>query len=109
MYEVKNKVIEYRDSRLTLAILNPRLKTVIINFLVPVTLGSFIYILFRSKHLLVFHWFNSLGLYPVILTARQYFNIYEQIPAWLIYSLPNGLWAYSFMFLIINLLAITFK
>ncbi len=74
-------------------------KVIIVNFVVPITVGAFIYLLFREKHLLVFHWLNALGLYPAILNARQHI-ISDRLPAWVIYSLPNGLWSYSFMFFI---------
>jgi len=100
MHELKNKTFYFRDGNVRTAKIKQHLKTALIHFVLPVSLGSLIYLLFRSKHLLIFHWFNALGLYPAILAARQHIIIFEQTPSWLIYSLPNGLWAYSFMFFI---------
>ena len=70
------------------------------NFILPISIGTFIYLLFRPLHITVFHWANTLGIYCTIIEARTFYDIGHLIPEWAIYSLPNGLWAYSFMFFI---------
>lgn len=76
-------------------------KKVILNFILPITAGTIIYLLFRDKHLLVFHWADRVGVYLHILDARQLFaDLAKYLPHATIYSLPNGLWAYSFVFFI---------
>ena len=73
-------------------------KLLIIHFVLPITIGTLIYLLFRPTHLTVFHWVEALGLYSLILKARAFLDISYYMPEWFVYSLPNGLWAYSFMF-----------
>jgi hypothetical protein len=66
----------------------------------PVATGTLIYLLFRPVNLTVFHWAETVGLYSFILKARHFFIIGNYMPEWIRFSLPNGLWAYSFMFFI---------
>ncbi len=73
-------------------------KLLLINFILPISFGTLIYLLFRPLHLTVFHWANTIGLYSNINKTRALFDIGYLMPEWVIYSLPNGLWAYSFMF-----------
>lgn len=59
--------------------------------------GGLLYILFRSKSLIMFSWANSLGLDTQISLARETTSTYKQlIPEWVIYSLPDGLWSYAY-------------
>lgn len=79
-------------------------KKIFLNFALPITLGTLIYLLFRDKNLLVFHWANALGVYLPITEIRPLFaGMSNYLPPAIIYSLPNGLWAYSFMFFITNI------
>ena len=73
-------------------------KLLFIHFIFPISVGTMIYLLFRPVHLNVFHWAETLGLYNVILNARNLIGFNHYMPEWFIYSFPNGLWAYSFMF-----------
>jgi len=75
-------------------------KIMFIHFILPISLGTMIYLLFRPLHLTVFHWAETMGLYNFILSTRSLISFYSYIPEWVIYSLPNGLWSYSFMFFI---------
>ncbi len=76
------------------------LKLTTIHFIVPILLGTLIYLLFRPLHLNVFHWLNAVGLYDSILSLR-YLTSNLILPDWVVFSLPNGLWSYSFMFFIL--------
>jgi hypothetical protein len=73
-------------------------KLFILHFILPISIGTLIYLLFRPTHLTVFHWAETLGFYSLILKARALIDISYYMPEWFVYSLPNGLWAYSFMF-----------
>ncbi len=73
-------------------------KLLLINFILPISFGTLIYLLFRPLHLTVFHWAQTIGMYSTVIKARALFDIGYLMPEWVIYSLPNGLWAYSFMF-----------
>jgi hypothetical protein len=75
-------------------------KLLYLHFILPIAIGTLIYLLFRPVNLTVFHWAERVGLYSVILKARDLFTIGDYMPEWIRYSLPNGLWAYSFMFFI---------
>ncbi len=77
---------------------NKYYKLLLVNFILPISIGTLIYLLFRPLHLTVFHWANTIGLYSSVIKARALFDIGYLMPEWFVYSLPNGLWAYSFMF-----------
>ena len=63
------------------------------------SLGGLIYIIYRDKSLLMFDWFNSIGISSEIDELRNLFQG-EGIYGWVKYSLPDGLWIFSYMFLI---------
>jgi hypothetical protein len=86
-----------KDPRIKMRIYH---KLLFIHFILPISIGTLIYLAFRPVHLTVFHWAETLGFYSLILKARTLFDIGYLIPEWVIYSLPNGLWSYSFMFFI---------
>jgi len=67
----------------------------IIALLFPVVLGGLIYIIFRTEKLLMFHWFEYLRLSDEINLIKNLRNIYS-FPGWFIYSLPDGLWVFSY-------------
>lgn len=73
-----------------------KLRLALYNSILPLILGAFIYISFRSNSLLMFRWFNLLHLDFVVVYLRKniYFHI-AKLPSWLIYSLPDALWVYS--------------
>jgi hypothetical protein len=61
----------------------------------PIIIGGLIYVLFRSDSLLMFKWFEFLGLSNIVYIVRESvtnINLFD----WVIYSLPDGLWVYSF-------------
>tara|TARA_R110002049_G_C9172462_1_gene562054 strand:+ start:5790 stop:6227 length:438 start_codon:yes stop_codon:yes gene_type:complete len=77
--------------------MNKRLVNVVINVISPLTLGGFIYILFRSKTLLMFNWFDVIGFTYHIQTLRDIVNsVNYYLPQWIYFSLPDGLWTYAF-------------
>jgi len=76
-------------------------KQIILKVLLPLLIGGMIYILFRQDNLKMFDWLNYLGLEPVIKFLRA--NITLELPDWIIYSLPDGIWIFALMNLMIIL------
>lgn len=61
-------------------------------------LGGSIYICFRSESILLFKWFDNIGLSNEInLIRTKTLPFAEAIPEWCIYSLPDGLWLFSYV------------
>lgn len=68
-----------------------------IHCITPLFIGGVFYILFRSNTLNMFNWFEILGIDQIIKDLRgSFLSLKPIIPEWIIYSLPNGLWVYSF-------------
>jgi hypothetical protein len=63
--------------------------------------GGLIYIFLRPSEYLFFTWPKNLGL-GQWLNFSNYFSgsLYQLLPAWFIYSFPNGLWAFAYSLLI---------
>lgn len=67
------------------------------NFFIPISIGCLIYVFFRSKQLLLFHWIKFIGFHGLVDTIRHYtLPLKNILPNWVYFSLPNGLWVYSF-------------
>ena len=65
--------------------------------LLPILIGGFLYILFRSEHLTMFRWFKALSLNHGISFLRTISNHFVgNLPDWFLYSLPDGLYLFSF-------------
>ena len=62
-------------------------------------MGGLIYIGFRDKSLLMFDWFNHMGLTHHIDSFRSLFNS-DGVYGWVKNSLPDGLWLFAYMFLV---------
>ena len=77
-------------------------KQLFIGHLMTLMLGGLIYLFFRVKTLLVFEWFESLNiiefLRPIRIVTMGY-SVY--LPDWLLFSLPDGLWIFSYMAIIL--------
>ena len=68
----------------------------VLQVVLPVTVGGLIYLLFRPPVLLMFDWAKSLGVGSAIMEARGLATpLVAYMPGWLTNSLPNGLWAFS--------------
>jgi hypothetical protein len=66
----------------------------------PITIGATIYSLWRSDRLLVFTWYGWLGLKaPLLVLRANLAGIRNFLPDFVLYSLPDALWVYSFTFL----------
>jgi hypothetical protein len=64
-------------------------------------LGGVIYILFRASEPVFFNWIRAIGLDSWLHLARgKSLSSSLHLPAWIVFSLPNGLWAFAYAFLI---------
>jgi len=74
-----------------------KIKLVVLNCITPLLLGGLIYIMFRSTELRMFKWLSAFGLDSLIFSARANISaLKNHLPNWFFYSLPDGLWVYSF-------------
>ena len=62
-------------------------------------IGGLIYIAWRDKSLLMFHWFEQLGVIGEVDTIRGLVNS-DGVYGWVKNSLPDGLWLFAYMFLV---------
>tara|TARA_B100000795_G_C22633050_1_gene373365 strand:+ start:136 stop:588 length:453 start_codon:yes stop_codon:yes gene_type:complete len=69
-----------------------------VHIILPILVGGIIYVCFRTKNLVLFDWLEFIGLDPIVdmirLKSKQC-SVY--LPDQFIYSLPAGLWLYSFI------------
>jgi hypothetical protein len=71
--------------------------------LLPTIIGGFIYIIYRSDSLLMFKWFDYLGLESIINILRNSSIANIKLPDILIYSIPDALWIFSFTYIMLLL------
>ena len=68
------------------------------------TIGGCIYLFFRSDTLFMFNWVDSISLTNILETLRNdTLPIRENLPNWFIYSLPDGLWISSYVFIMFSI------
>lgn len=68
-----------------------------LHVVVPLFMGGVIYMVWRTEALQMFRWFEFAHLESSIYTFREmYGGQGGQLPAWLLYSLPDAAWTYSF-------------
>ena len=61
-------------------------------------IGGMIYISFRTNSLVMFKWFAALSIDTQIIHLRETTMIFkESFPDWFIFSLPDGLWIFSYI------------
>ena len=69
---------------------------------ITLTIGSLIYILFRSESLKVFAWMDALDCLKITKSIRSIsLKIVDIIPNWMLYALPDGLWLSSYVCLML--------
>lgn len=90
-----NKYRSFMQYFFCLIFKNPWIKAWITHVLNPIALGGIIYIMFRSKNLLMFEWFQYFKI-DIDLVRNYTLPYRENLPSWIYFSLPDGLWVYSF-------------
>lgn len=78
------------------------LKQLFIGHFLTLLLGSAIYLLFRISSLRMFSWISIIDLNSELDLIRVHTIRYaNKIPNWIIYSLPDGLWMFSYVSLML--------
>lgn len=68
----------------------------LIHCVLPLWIGGWVYLLFRSESLLMFRWADFLGLLEFIREQRETWGEgSETLPGWVLFSLPDGAWVYT--------------
>jgi hypothetical protein len=63
----------------------------------PLLVGGIIYVIGRSRTLWMFTWFEGLHLDGFVKSLRGAYGAqFATLPAWILFSLPDGAWVYSF-------------
>jgi hypothetical protein len=64
---------------------------------IPLLVGGAIYVVGRSRALRMFTWFEALHLDGFVQSLRDSYGAqFATLPAWILFSLPDGAWVYSF-------------
>lgn len=73
-------------------------KQLIIGHILSLLFGCFIYISFRQDTLIMFNWLDRVNILEVISVYRLFsLPLAENLPNWFLYSLPDGLWLFSYI------------
>tara|TARA_B100001142_G_scaffold140149_1_gene141659 strand:- start:553 stop:999 length:447 start_codon:yes stop_codon:yes gene_type:complete len=80
--------------------MSKRKNSIFIHVLIPMLIGGGIYIIFRDKNLLMFQWFELIGISDKIDYLRLYFSD-QQMPYWVLFNFADGVWIYSFVSLML--------
>ena len=67
--------------------------------LVAITIGGLIYIRYRDENLLMFDWFQNIGILNCIESFRSV-NDSQNLYGWVNNSMPAALWLFSYLFII---------
>lgn len=71
---------------------------ILIGHLVSLMFGVWIYILFRQVPLKIYSWIDNTDIMYYINFLQQKSKVHiNQVPEWIIYSLPDGLWVFSYV------------
>lgn len=69
----------------------------LLHVVMPLIVGSLLYLLARPKGLVVFDWVRTVGANDWVDAARSVVvPISKRLPSIVLYSLPDGLWVYAF-------------
>jgi len=70
---------------------------IVCNIFIPLILGGYIYVFYRSINLNFWNWLNNYS-YLISLFRDTEFSFVKSInlPNWVIFNLPDGLWSYAF-------------
>ena len=60
-----------------------------------IVMGGLIYICYRPLSLVMFAWSKKVGCYEWLISIRELVSL--NIPNWIIYALPDGLWCCSYI------------
>lgn len=68
---------------------------IVVHCVIPLWIGGWIYLLWRSESLLMFQWAESIGIRWFVEMGRDWFgHIGPSLPDWFLFSVPDGAWVY---------------
>ena len=77
-------------------------KQLIFGHIISLLIGGLIYVLFRTYTLKMFDWYENIGLGQLINGLRKSTVLFaDKIPEWILFSLPDGLWIFSYVCLML--------
>lgn len=72
--------------------------------ILSIAFGGIIYILFRPTEPIFFDWIKTIGLGTELTKLRELqLFVKSTVPVWIVYSFPNGLWAFSYSVIIFHI------
>ena len=74
-------------------------KKIIVHIILPMLLGTLLYLLFRPKSILIFDYLKVRHLDKPLNIWRSQLAVFKPFE-WVIFSLPGGLWLYSYTYAI---------
>jgi len=80
-----------------------KIRLIILHSIIPIIIGTLIYLFYRKTSLLIFQWIDIINLKQVVIYLRELFNPNNNLYSnFFTHNLPDALWVYSFTsFLII--------
>lgn len=69
-----------------------------ITAILSIAVGGTIYLLFRATSLTLFVWSETMGSMDYVMELRH--SIPVRLPEWIVFSLPDGLWLYSYLLIV---------
>jgi len=73
-------------------------RQLIVGHFITLLLGGMVYLSFRSNTLVMFSWFDKINLLEPISELRLItLPLSANLPNWFLYSLPDGLWLFSYL------------
>jgi hypothetical protein len=77
-------------------------KQIVFGHIGTLLIGGLIYILFRADSLKMFGWYDNLGVLNFITNLRENLSlVIGDLPNWFLFSLPDGLWIFSYITLML--------
>lgn len=69
---------------------------IIIFIVFPILFGGVVYILSRPNSILMFDWFNRIGIGVDIINIRNKIDLNNYLHSWIIFNFPAWIWSFSF-------------
>ncbi len=82
----------------------PFKKSIFILAFLSLLAGGAIYLLLRPGMIRFLSWLDTFGLNTLVEFVKIHCKqSYQSVPAWVVFSLPNGLWAFSYTLIILHI------
>jgi hypothetical protein len=77
-------------------LVDSRVRCFLLHVAAPVVIGDAIYTCWRTPTLMIFRWYDQIGLSPSITNLRGLTLSFRAVlPGWVLFAVPDGLWVYS--------------